>query len=232
MMAAAAVVFAVFVANERRSDHPVVEPTLFRHRGFAAGVLFIMTFFVAMSGLMLTTNLFLQLGLGFHPLRTGLSLAPWAIGTAVGAVLSGAWLGPRFGRHVLHAGLVVLAAGLAWFGVIAGHADQTLTGWDLAPALTVCGVGMGVIFAPLFDIVLADLNDDEVGTGSGVLNALQQFGGALGVAVLGTVLLSHATAEGWFAATRWVSFACIGCLAVSFAVAFLLPHRARAESAG
>jgi EmrB/QacA subfamily drug resistance transporter len=229
MMAAAAVVFAGFVANERRSAHPVVEPSLFGHRGFVAGVVFIMTFFVAMSGLMLTINLFLQLGLGFKPLHTGLALTPWAGGTALGAVLSGAFLGPRFGRRVLHGGLIVVAAGLSWFALVAGNGDGSISGWDLAPALAVCGIGMGLIFAPLFDIVLSDLDDREVGTGSGVLNALQQFGGALGVAVLGTALFSHVTAGGWFEGTRWVAFASVGCLAISFAVAFLLPRRARED---
>jgi EmrB/QacA subfamily drug resistance transporter len=229
LMVVAAGVFALFVRNERHSEHPVIEPSLFRHRGFVAGVLFLTTFFVAMTGLMLVLNLFIQLGLGFSPLHTGLAMTPMAAGIAVGAALSGAVLGPRYGRRVLHGGLIVVAVGLGWLAWTIGTGDLGLSAWDLAPSTALAGLGTGLIFAPLFDIVLSDLDDHEVGTGSGVLNALQQFGGALGVAVLGTFYFSHITAEGWFDATRWVILVSIGCYAVSFVVAFLMPKQARED---
>ncbi len=179
------------------------EPSLFRHRGFVAGVLFITTFFVAMSGLMLVINLFFQLGPGFTPLHTGLAMTPIAAGIAVGAALSGALLGPRYGRHVLHGGLVIVVIGLGWLAWTIGGGDMGLSAWDLAPSTALTGVATGLIFAPFFDIILSDLDDHEVGTGSGVLNAIQQFGGAMGVAVLGTVYFSHVAAGDWFSATRW-----------------------------
>ena len=85
--------------SERRTSHPVVERSLMSNRSFLAGLVFLGTFFTAMSGFMLTMNLFLQYGSGFAPLHTGLAFAPWALGMAVGAAVSGAVLGPRFGRH-------------------------------------------------------------------------------------------------------------------------------------
>jgi EmrB/QacA subfamily drug resistance transporter len=230
MMAASAVVFALFVTNERRSADPIIEPSLFRHRGFVAGTLFLATFFVAMAGFMLVLSLFVQLGLGYEPLRAGLAMSPWAVGIAVGATLSGAALGPRFGRHVLHAGLVVLGLGMLLLWTTVGRVGASLTGWDLAPALLVAGVGCGLIFAPLFDIILADLGEHEVGTGSGLLNALQQFGGAVGVAVLGTLFLQWIPTDGWVDATRAIILVTLGCYAVSFAAAFLLPMRAREDA--
>ena len=120
MMAASAVVFALFVWSERRSSHPVIEPSLFRNRGFVAGLVFLGTFFVAMSGVMLIVNLFLQLGLGFTPMHTGLAMTPLALGIAVGAAASGAALGPKFGRRVLHGGLVLTTVGLAWLALTLG----------------------------------------------------------------------------------------------------------------
>jgi len=230
MMAASAVVFAGFVWNERRSAHPVIEPTLFRNRGFVAGVLFIGVFFVSLSGLMLVVNLFLQLGQGFEPLRTGLAMTPWALGMAIGAAASGAALGPRFGRHVLHGGLLISAVGMLWLGWRIGGADAVLSGWELAPMFLVVGFGSGLIFAPLFDVILADLDDREVGTGSGVLNAVQQFGGALGVAVIGTLFFQWIPEDGWNHATRAVLWVAVGCSAVAFVVAFLLPKKAREDA--
>lgn len=231
MMAAAGVVFALFVVSERRSDHPVIEPSLFTHRGYVAGVLFIGVFFISLNGLMLVVNLFLQLGQGFEPLHTGLAMTPWALGMAIGAALSGALLGPRFGRKVLHGGLVVAAVGMSWLAIHVGGATGTVGGWDLAPMFLVIGLGSGVIFAPLFDLILADLDDREVGTGSGVLNAVQQFAGALGVAVLGTLFFQWLPEDGWYDATRLVLWIAVGLSGAAFLVAFLLPQRAREDAA-
>ena len=116
-------------------------------------------------------------------------------------------LGPKLGRHVLHLGLAVRRS--VWRGspVVVGRGTG-IDGWDLAPALFLSGFGVGLIFAPLFDIILADLGDREVGSGSGLLNAVQQFTGALGVAVLGTLLFGWLPDAGWFVATQhliWVA---------------------------
>jgi MFS family permease len=209
----------------------VVEPSLFTHRGFVAGLVFLGTFFVAMSGMMLVINLFLQLGLGFTPMHTGLAMTPLALGIAVGAAASGAALGPRFGRHVLHAGLGLVLVGLGWFALSVGDPVSAPTAWSLAPSLFVSGLGSGMVFAPLFDIILADLGDHEVGTGSGLLNAVQQFSGALGVAVLGTVFLHWLPLDGWFDATKNLALLAAGCYVVSFLAVFLLPLRARDDAA-
>ena len=155
MMTASALVFAAFVISERRSSHPVIEPSLFTHRGFVAGLVFLGSFFVAMSGLMLTTNLFIQLGLGFSPLHTGFAMTPLAVGLALGAVLSGAALGPRFGRHVLHGGLAVMALGTGGLELALRLADQPMSAWALTPGLLVLGIGCGTMIATFFSIVLA-----------------------------------------------------------------------------
>ena len=228
MMAGGVVLFCVFVWNERRSESPVIEPSLFTHRGFVAGIVFLGTFFVAMVGTGLVMNLFLQLGLGFTPRHAGVVQTPYALGLAIGAGLSGALLGPKLGRHVLHLGLGIAAVGMAYFALVAGSGD--VTGWDLTGPFLVTGFGSGLIFAPLFDIVLADLSDAEVGTGSGLLNAMQQFCGALGVAVLGTLFFHWLPTQGWYDATEAISWVAVGLYGVSFLAAFLLPLKAREES--
>lgn len=227
LLGVSAVLFALFVVSERRSGHPVVEPSLFGHRGFVGGLLFLGTFFTAMSGFMLTINLFMQYGLRWTPLHTGLAMAPWALGMAIGAGASGAVLGQRYGRAVLHGGLLVLGVGLLMMWWTIGHWGLATGGWELAPGFVVIGIGSGSVFAPLFDIILAALGDHEVGTGSGLLNAVQQFCGALGVAVLGTLFFHWLPAHGFVDAIRWLVLVGTGCYAVSFAVVFLLPRSAR-----
>ncbi|WP_246004935.1 MFS transporter [Nocardioides marmorisolisilvae] len=230
LLGLSAVLWLTFVVSERRASHPVIERSLFGNRAFVGGLVFLGTFFTAMSGFMLTINLFLQYGLHFTPMHTGLALAPWALGMAVGAAASGAALGPKFGRHVLHGGLVLVAAGLGLVWLTVGSNAMHTTGWDLALGFFVTGVGSGAIFAPLFDIILADLGDHEVGTGSGVLNAVQQFCGALGVAVLGSVFFQLLPGHGFADSIRELIVISVGCYAVSFAAAFLLPMKAREDA--
>jgi EmrB/QacA subfamily drug resistance transporter len=232
VVVAALAVFVVFGWSERRSDHPVIEPGLFGHRGFVAGIVFLGTFFVSMVGLGLVLSLFMQLGLGYTAQHAALAQTPYALAISVGAALSGALLGPRFGRRVLHLGLALTMAGIAWFGVVAGGLQHGASAWHLAGPFLLAGLGSGLIFAPLFDIILADLGDHEVGSGSGLLNAVQQFAGALGVAVLGTLLFHLVPEHGFAESTRWVTWATLGCYAVSFLAAFLLPRSARADVSG
>jgi hypothetical protein len=148
----------------------------------------------------------------------------------VGAGLSGALLGPRLGRKVLHGGLLVSALGMVLMWWTIGDQGLSVTGWDLAPSFAVMGLGMGVIFAPLFDIILASLNDREVGTGSGLLNAVQQFCGALGVAVLGSAYFHWLPEQGFVTAIKWLILLTVACFAIAFAVAFMLPKRAREDT--
>jgi MFS family permease len=220
------VFFGAFVVSERRSTHPVIEPTLFGHGQFVMGLVFLGTFFTAMSGFNLAGNLFIQYGLHYSPLHTGLTMVPLALGISVGAAASGAFLGPRFGRTVLHAGLLISVLGLLAMWWTIGHQGLALTGWQLAPSFAVMGLGMGLIFAPLFDIILAALGDREVGTGSGLLNAVQQFCGALGVAVLGSAFFHWLPEHGFVTAIRWLTLLSAACFAVAFLVVFLLPSRA------
>src|SRR2546430_2752341 len=191
MMVAALPFFAIFVWSERRREHsPLIEAGLFAKRAFTGGLAVIMGFFCAMLGFMLVFALFLQVGLGYRPLTAGLAMAPWALGTAIGAALSGAVLGPKFGRPVIHGGLVVMIAGLVGTWYTLERYGVTTSAWALAPAIFVAGLGMGLVLAPLFNVILAGVEDHEVGTASGVINAVQQLGAAVGVAVVGTLFFS------------------------------------------
>ena len=195
-MAASVVAFALFVASEHRSPHPVITPSLFHRRGFVVGLLIVGGFYASLSAFVLVINLLLQLGLHWTPLRTGLTLIPWALGTAIAVLLAGAVLAERLGRATLRIGLSIAIVGLLalWWSV--AHWNTGLTVWQLAPSLFLTGFGAGLMFVPLFDFVLGDAGTEEVGTGAGMLNAVQQFAGALGVAALGTVFFTRAAHGG------------------------------------
>ncbi len=232
MLLAAGAGLALFAVGERRSEHPVIEPSLFRHRAFVAGLGFMVAFFVAMNGFMLVANLFVQLGLGRGPLQAGLAMTPMAVGIALGATVTGALLAERLGRRLIHAGALGAAVGLVVLWWTLGQQGPDVSVWHLAPGLFLTGLGSGAIFVPLFDYVVAGLDERQVGTGSGVLNACQQFSGALGVAVLGTVFFHWLPELGWVEATRHLLWIAAAGYLVAFAAVFALPTKPRqAESA-
>jgi EmrB/QacA subfamily drug resistance transporter len=230
VIAGSVVVFAIFAWSERRTDHPVIEPSLFGHRGFVGGLIFLGSFFVAMVGFGLVGNLFLQYGLGFTPRHAAIVQTPYALGLSIAAALSGALLGPKLGRHVLHIGLAITIAAMVWFALLVPGLHHGASGWHLTAPFLVAGLGSGLIFAPLFDIILADLGDREVGSGSGLLNAIQQFSGALGAAVLGTALFHWLPLHGWSDATGDVLWVTVGLYVLAFLAAFLLPMKAREDA--
>jgi MFS family permease len=137
---------------------------------------------------------------------------------------------PRFGRAVLQAGLVVTVAGLVYFAATVAHGGTGLSSWDLAPAMFVFGLGLGFVFGPLFNVILAGVQEHEVGSASGTLNAIQQLGNSMGVALLATIffsLLDHGHGSPT-AMTRTLLISA-GLLAVAFVLSFLLPRDARRE---
>lgn len=157
--------------------------------------------------------------------------------SAVVFAAAGAGLAARLGRALIHVGTAAIALGLAGVYLTLHEVTPPLTPWQLAPALALSGIGMGLVLAPFFDIILAGVEPAETGSASGTLTAIQQFGSALGAAVLGTVffdlltrnLHTHAGQQAFtrtLGQTLWVA---VALQAATFALAFLLPQRARPQ---
>jgi hypothetical protein len=231
VMAASVPVLGLFGLHQVRrrgaGRAPLVEPALFRMRAFTAGLVVGLVFFAGMTGLVFALGLHLQIALGFTPLGAGLTQAPWALGTAVGAVAGGAGLGRRYGRGLIHAGAAIMAAGIGLVLLALDLTGGAVDGWQLAPGLAVCGIGMGLLITQFFDIVLAGVSLPMVGSASGVLNANQQLGSAAGVAVLGTSYFALFDAGHTVDAIRTVLWATIALMLVSGLLAVALPRRAR-----
>ncbi|MCX5212777.1 MFS transporter [Kitasatospora sp. NBC_00240] len=191
LMALSLVLFVVFAKVENRiqarGGDPLVVPTLFRKRAFSGGLVTGLAVYTALTGFGLVFTLFLQLGLGFSPLKAGLSVLPQALGSVSGFVASGAGLTRKLGRRSLHLGTALMAVGAIGILLTVRGVGTDVSPWHTAPALAVYGAGLGLFLAPFFDIVLAGVESHEYGSASGTLTAIQQFGSALGVAVIGTV---------------------------------------------
>jgi hypothetical protein len=95
---------------------------------------------------------------------------------------------------------------------------------DLLAPMIIGGIGMGMVFVPLFDIVMAGVRPQEMGSASGILQTVNALGVSLGVAGIGAIFFAI---HGSVPAARWTALATIGLLAVAFAVGFGLPRKAR-----
>jgi EmrB/QacA subfamily drug resistance transporter len=190
-MAGALVVFGVLVAYERRKaardGSPLVELSLFRVKSFAAGIAVQTVFGLALGVFFLVWTLYLQIGLGWSPLRAGLTGVPFSIAVSTAAGLSVQQLVPRFGRRVLQAGALLMAAGVLLYLGEAGRYGTSIAAWQMVLPLVVMGVGMGLIVAPLTDAVLADVPREHAGSASGLINTVQQMGNALGLGLVSVV---------------------------------------------
>ncbi|MEV4091965.1 MFS transporter [Streptosporangium saharense] len=238
MMGASALVFVLFGWFEARKNRaggdPLVVPSLFRKRAFTGGLATGLVFFSAMSGFALVFNLYTQIGLGYSTLHAALVMIPWSLGMVAGFGVAQAVA--RFGRKVLQGGILVMALGIVGVLLTITQAGAGVTAWQFVPSLAVTGLGMGLLMAPFFDIILAGVEQHETGSASGTMTAIQQLGGAVGVALLGTVFFDQAAAAlkpDFIGAAGTVLWVVVGMLLLTFVTAFLLPKQAReGESAG
>lgn len=222
------VVLLGFGAHQRHSARtgrrPLVEPSLFASRMFPAALVTSTLFFAVMNGLMLTVVLHMQLGLGASTLTAGLTLLPWSVGLGLSSLIAGAYLVPRYGPRVMYAGLSLLLLGVL-AAIAAYHAsDPTAYPRPLRAALAIAGLGTGLFTTPFFTAALRPVSPQETGSAAGLLNAVQQLGGTLGVAVLGSVYLAGAR-SGVYADARsavqhafWVAAALLVATALSAAL--------------
>jgi EmrB/QacA subfamily drug resistance transporter len=231
MLAGGIAGFGAFAAYERRHrTRALITPSLLRNRAFTSGLVVAVCFFAAMIGLNLVLSLFCQLGEGFSPLRTGLTLAPFAVGIALTAAASYP-LAQKLGRISMQIGFTVMAAGLALLALMVHHAGHDVSSWTLVPGELLAGMGMGVALPPLFDFILAGVSGDEVGSASGVLNAVQQFGGALGIAVMATIFFAY-TDHGHTPVSAMTNTTLLSMvpLALATLAVFRLPRHAREQA--
>jgi MFS family permease len=220
----------VFLCYERRRrNSPLIEPTLLTNRTYLSGVAVALALFGAFGGLLLCISLYGQLGEGWSPIHAGLALTPMVVGMIAGMAGSVA-LVRRLGRHLLHVGIGLIAAGAAALALILA-ADRTASTWDLVPGLFLIGVGLGASIGQLFRFILTSVTMAEVGSASGVMEAVQQLSTSLGVTVLGTIFFSAFGHHPPSYALQITAWACLAPLAAAFILVFRLPMQPRGEPA-
>jgi EmrB/QacA subfamily drug resistance transporter len=229
LLVAGAALLVAFLRHERRhrNGDPLIEPTLLTNRTFLSGIAVVLALFGAFGGLLLCISIYGQLGEGWSPVHAGLTLTPMVVGMIVGMVGSTA-AAKRLGRHLLHIGIAMIAAGTAAIAVILTGSHSAST-WDLVPGLLFIGAGLGASFSQLFGFILNGVSMEEVGSASGVLEAVQQLSTSLGVAILGTIFFSvfgHHLATDALQITAWI---CLAPLTIAFLLVFRLPMHAREE---
>jgi predicted MFS family arabinose efflux permease len=214
----------------RRGRAPLVEPSILRRRPYMAGLAVVVGFIGAMGGMMIALNVMYQAGLGFSPLGAGVATLAIPL-AAIGGSITSSMLLARIGRTTMHIGIATMAAGLLIADLVMRSASGGLSAWDLAGPLAMTGFGMGMVFVPMFDVILAGVAPHEMGSASGLLESVQQLAMSLGIAGVGTVLFDRLGAG--HGATAFVGAADHGLLvAIAFLIAagtavFALPKHAR-----
>ena len=235
MLLAAAPASVAFGAYElrkaRRDQSALLVPALFKKHTFTKGVALNMILTAIMIGFFLTFTLMLQAGLGFNVLRAALTALPTAFGIGGSIAIASQSLVGKFGARVVAAGSLIAAIGLSLTAFLFDHYGLALHAWQLAPALLINGVGIGLMIAPMSSIALQEVDPAHAGAASGIFNAIQQVGGAVGVALIGIVFFGHvghgggAVAPTFAHAYRASMMFEIGLLAALFALSFALPKR-------
>ncbi len=175
------------IVKDRHDGSPLVVPDLFRRQSFVAGIILSLSFFSVIFGFFFIFTIYLQIGLGYSVLKAGLTGIPFSLGVSVAAAMSGPILVPRFGRKIISVGPIVMGCGYALFIATVHHFGTDVTPWELVPSLIISGAGMGFVVAPIYPFILAEVPIKDAGSASGVVNTVQQIGGAIGVAVIGVV---------------------------------------------
>ncbi len=183
-LAAGAVLLAGFVAWELRVESPMLPIRFFGNATFTLANLASMFMFFGMFGSIFLLSQFFQTVQGYSPLSSGLRILPWTIAPMFVAPLAGALSDKIGGKTLIGLGLSLQAAGLAWIGLISAPALEYSA---FVGPFVLAGVGMGLFFAPVANVVLSAVHPTEEGKASGANNAIRELGGVFGVAVLASV---------------------------------------------
>jgi EmrB/QacA subfamily drug resistance transporter len=202
-MAVGVILLAVFIAIERRVEHPLLPLRILTNRTRATAFVAMMIVPAAMFAMFYFLSQFVQNVMGYSPLNTGFAFLPFSFGIVFGATLASKLATKVDPRWVAGTGTALAGVALLMFSRLSvddstanvlkvaangGHLGSSVSYWaDLFPFIVLMAVGMGLTFAPMFLAAVHRVDHRDSGVGSGVLNTMQQVGGALGLATLSTV---------------------------------------------
>jgi EmrB/QacA subfamily drug resistance transporter len=183
-LTAAVVLLVSFVLIEMRSSHPLLPMRVLAERNRAGALLIMLCIATGLFGVFFFLTLFIQTVLGYSPIRAGVAFLPFAVGVVIGSGLASplvARIGPR---PLIVTGAAMVAGGMFWYSRLTDHAGYA--SHLLGPTL-VSSLGLGLVFVPLALVALYKVAEQDSGVASSLLNTAQQVGGAIGLALLGTI---------------------------------------------
>ncbi|OBK35439.1 transporter [Mycobacterium sp. 1245111.1] len=182
----AATVLGCFAVWERRTTHPMLDVTVFFNRRFSGGSLAITSGFLTLFGFIFVITQYFQFVKEYSAFQTGVRLLPVAASIAIASIV-GPRLVERVGSTIIVAGgLAIFATGLAWASTVTASTTYT----DIALQMLLLGGGLGLTTAPATEAIMGSLPPDKAGVGSAVNDTTREFGGTLGVAIVGSVFAS------------------------------------------
>jgi EmrB/QacA subfamily drug resistance transporter len=187
-LVAGAIVFALFILWELRVEEPMLPMRFFKNRVFTLANVASLFMFFGMFGSIFLLSQFFQSIQGYSPLGSGLRILPWTIMPMFVAPIAGA-LSDRIGGHrLMGVGLTLQAGGLASLATLS---TPTTPYWQLVGPFMVSGIGMAMFWAPVSNVVLSAVKQEEEGQASGANNAIRELGGVFGIAVLASVFSAY-----------------------------------------
>ena len=182
----AAMAGGMFVRSQLRRDEPLLDMRLFANRGFSAGSVALAMLFFAMAGTVFLQAQYLQFILGYSPLAAGAALVPAALGMILGSGVGAHLAGTVGGRIAVVTGTALAAGGVAVQAALVHGTSYVPTG----VGLLLFGLGAGIAMPTATELIMATLPPARAGVGSAVNDTVRELGGALGVAVIGSVAAS------------------------------------------
>ena len=183
----------LFVVVERKVKNPLLPLRVATERNSAAAFLASFLAGAVLIGGILFINFYLQIVLGFAPFAAGIASLPMTVVLIVTAGLVAKNL-PRLGARIPSAlGPVFMAAAMLWLTQVTPDGTYTV---NMLPALILMGVGLGMVFVPMQNLALFGVDKDDAGVASALVNASQQIGGSLGIALFSTIAASATAAVG------------------------------------
>jgi predicted MFS family arabinose efflux permease len=186
----AAALLVGFVINERRARKPLVPLSIFQVRGLAAADTTQLIAFAGFLAMFFFLTLYMQNVLGYSPIQTGASYLPLTFGVGVAAGVSSQLLARTGTRPLIVGGSLIAAAGVYWLSRIPVHGSFVS---DLLPGMMVMSLGLGAVFVSVTTAANAGVPGDKAGLAAALLNASQQVGGALGLAIFSAIATSRTT---------------------------------------
>ncbi len=193
MMAAGVLLLVAFVLwtrNRAAAGQPqLLNFDLITNKQFVFGAFVVTVFASGIPGMFMVISLLLQGGFDFTPLESGLTNTPFSVGVLIASVIAGR-LGARYLRARLALAGALVSLGIGWLHFYIAGVTDSIDHWAFLLPLLMAGIGLGLGFSSLFQLVLANVPPRDAGAGSGALQAFQQVGGALGVAIIGQIFFS------------------------------------------